>query len=139
MKAVEWADKFNAGVSSDEWAAILEEYGKETADLIALRSKNSDFKTKLSAMHGAVNEQRNKFRAVVGKVPNLAPERFEELLPLHAKEYVELKAKADKKPEEKKDEKDNNDGRTLVKQSTPNPNKKPFRPRNRFGGNPKAA
>jgi len=135
MKAVEWADKFNAGVSSDEWVSILEEYGKETADLIALRSKNSDFKTKLSAMHGAVNEQRNKFRAVVGKVPNLAPERFEELLPVHAKEYVDLKAKADKKPEEgKAEEKAGDDGRKIANQS-----KKPYHNRNRFGGKPKAA
>jgi hypothetical protein len=129
MKAVEWAEKFNAAVASDQWPAVLEEYGKETAELVALRSKSSDFKTKLSAMTGAVNEQRNKFRAVIGRVYGLTPEHFEALLPTHAKEYLDLKDKAEKKPEAAKEETTNEDGRKLA-----NAAGKKHPPRNRFGG-----
>lgn len=116
MKAVEWAGKFQAATTDEEVALVLEEYGQETADLIALRSKSSVDKSRLSAMEGAVGEQRNKFRAVVGKVPTLTPDKFEALLDTHAKEYVTLKAKAAVTPPAKPEGKgDNRDGRNFAK------------------------
>lgn len=91
MKAVEWSGKFQATTTPEELDVVLDEYGKETADLIALRSKSSVDKSRLSAMEGAVAEQRNKFRAI--KAPNVTPELFEPLLDKHAKEYLALKNK----------------------------------------------
>lgn len=116
MKAVDWAAKF-AGVTPEEWATVMEEYGVETAELIALRSKSSTDKSRLSAQAGAVQEQRTKFRAVTDKVPGLGLEKYDELLATHAKEYLDLKTKAEKKPEPVKDSKNGNDGRTLTNAS----------------------
>ena len=98
MKAVEWSAKFQATTSPEELSLVLDEYGKETADLIALRSKSSVDKSRLSAMDGAVAEQRNKFKAI--KAPGVTPELFEQLLDKHAKEYVNLKAQSLVKPVE---------------------------------------
>lgn len=126
MKAVDWAAKF-AGVTPEEWATVLEEYGVETAELIALRSKSSTDKSRLSAQAGAVQEQRNKFRAVADRVPGLGLEKYEELLATHAKEFLDLKTKAEKKPEPAKESKDGNDGRKLHTAG-----KKPDNRNNRF-------
>lgn len=129
MKAVEWSEKFQATTSPEELSLVLDEYGKETADLIALRSKTSVDKSRLSAMDGAVAEQRNKFRAI--KAPGVTPELFEPLLDKFAKDYVNLKAKSLVKPAETTPDARPVDGRKLTDRVNT------FKPRNQQRPSPK--
>jgi hypothetical protein len=92
MKAVEWADKFKAATTEDEVKLVLDEYGRETAELAAARSKTSSDVGRFGTMDGAINEQRNKFKAVIGRVPTLNLAQFEALLDVHVKEYFTAKA-----------------------------------------------
>ena len=114
MKAVEWAAKFQAATTPEEVALVLDEYGKETADLIAARTNKSVDKSRLPAMEGAVKEQQNKFRSITDRVPTLTPAMLDAVLETHAKDYLALKAKATKKPEEAKAEGEAKDGRTFA-------------------------
>lgn len=115
MKAVEWADKFKAATTEDETKLVLEEYGVETAELAATRSKTSSDIGRYSAMDGAINEQRNKFKAVISRVPTLTLVQFEALLDVHVKEYFVAKTVFEKAKAAKEkagnDPKNGNDGR----------------------------
>lgn len=92
MKAVEWVGKFQ----NVEVAEILAEYGKETADLVAVRTKTSKPETKLSAMEGAIKEQYNKFRSICQKVPALTENMFGDLVNAMIPEYNQLKQQSQK-------------------------------------------
>lgn len=95
MKAVEWAGKFEAAVTDEEKAVVLEEYGVETAELIKKRIGSSDQPPtvqRFPAMDGAVVEQRNKFRAINNKAQLVDLAAFEKLLETHAPAYAKLKA-----------------------------------------------
>lgn len=96
MKAVEWADKFKAATTEEEVKVVLDEYGVETAELAAARSKTSSDIGRFGAMDGAINEQRNKFKAVMSRVPTLTAAQFEALLDVHVKEYFAAKATFEK-------------------------------------------
>ncbi len=94
MKAVEWVEQFKTATTPEELALIMDEYGKETVELMVFRSKSSTEKSRLAAMDGAVNEQRNKFRAITGKVPAAVPTLFDDMLDKHAKDYTAAKTAA---------------------------------------------
>lgn len=97
MKAKEWAAKLEAGTTQEE---MLKEFGQETAELVAARTKTSTPESKLPAAEGAVREQQNKFRAICQKVPALNEAKFNELLAEAVPNYAKWQAEAEKKKKE---------------------------------------
>ena len=109
MKAVEWAGKFEAVPESEasiqeRFAEVLKEYGIETAELVAARTKNSNEKTKFLAADGAVRDQRTKFCAVCRRVPALTESLFDLILDAAVPDYKVWKAASQKKIEESVDD-----------------------------------
>ena len=102
MKAKEWIAKFEAIPISEQsveerFAEALNEYGEETAKLVAARTKTSTPSSKFSAAEGAVREQQSKFRAVAAKVGGLNDTVFENMLNKAIPEYSMWRAAASQK------------------------------------------
>ncbi len=111
MKATEWAEKFLAVPASEapveeRYAEVLKEFGAETAELVAARTKTSKPETRLGAAEGAVREQKSKFRAICGRVPALTEALFDSLLTVATPDYLAWKAAAEKKKVEKETKED---------------------------------
>lgn len=111
MKAVEWAAKFEAIPVSDappmeRFADVLKEFGVETAELVAARTKGSKQGAELPAADGAVREQKSKFRAICGRVPALTEAMFDLLLATAVPNFAVWQAAAQKKKVEKQPEDD---------------------------------
>lgn len=106
MKAAEWAVKFDAVPVSEapvkeRFADVLKEFGIETAELVANRTKTSKPESKLPAADGAIREQKTKFRAICGRVPALAEQMFDLLLKTAVPDYLVWQKAAQKKVEQK--------------------------------------
>jgi len=104
MKAVEWVAKFDAVPANEappqeRFAEVLKEFGVETAELVTTRTKNSLPETKFAAADGAVKEQKNKFRAICGRVPALTETLFDFLLATALPDFATWEAAAKKKAE----------------------------------------
>jgi uncharacterized protein YecA (UPF0149 family) len=111
MKAVEWAAKFDAVPASEapvaeRFADVLKEFGVETAELVATRTKTSQPESKLPAADGAVKEQRNKFRAICGRVPTLTEDMFDAVLAAAVPDFAVWQKAAEKKKVEQKPQDD---------------------------------
>ena len=102
MKAKEWVKKFESG---EELANLLKEYGVETAELVATRTKTSKPETMFPAAEGAVREQRVKFCAICTRVLTLKESMFDSVLATAIPEYDNwVKKAAQKKTEKPKDD-----------------------------------
>lgn len=77
MKAVEWLAKLQE--SGVDQKTVLEEFGKETADLVAARTANSNSNTKFFAAQGAIREQKQKFTSFSQKI-GLAANVFDKII-----------------------------------------------------------
>lgn len=79
MKAKDWAQKFlTVGIDNKE--LTCEDFAKETAELIAERTKNSHPLTVNAATEGALREQRQKWRAICKSVLWLRETAFDEIV-----------------------------------------------------------
>ena len=110
MKAVEWIAKFEAVPVSEapvgeRFADVLKEFGVETAELVAARTKNSKPESRLPAADGAIREQKSKFRAICGRVP-ITEALFDLLLITAVPDYIAWQTAAQKKPVEQKPQDD---------------------------------
>jgi len=106
MKAKEWVAKLQQ-VSTEgdvpveeRYAEFLKEYGEETANLLAERTKTSKPESRLPAAEGAVREQRNKFRSICA-VPLLTDALFDGLLATACPDYLKWVEAAKKKAQDK--------------------------------------
>jgi hypothetical protein len=111
MKAVDWVKKFEAvpevpseTPDSERFAEVLKEYGTETAELVAARTKTSKPGMQFPAADGAVREQRNKFRAVCGHIPTLTESMFDFLLATAVPDFAAWQKAAQKKVEKPRDD-----------------------------------
>jgi len=143
MKAYEWASKFSSATTDEEKSLVWDEFGKETAELIALRTKGTKDEQKLMVSEAAVREQRQKFRAMTGRVEGLTDEQFDQMLDKSCPEYrawQEAKRKAEEAREKAKaKEQENRDGRTFADNRGRRPHNKGGKPQhhnNRRGGKP---
>lgn len=148
MKAVEWAALFQAAATPEDTDKLLNDYGNELAELIEVRTKFSKDKSVQPAAQGAISESRNKFSALMGRVPSLNMGMFDLQVVRVAARFIPKPKQA----QEEKKEAENADGRNLVKKAGGNPNPKgngdnqnggkqlpqrgnrSFQSRNRFGG-----
>jgi hypothetical protein len=137
MKAHEWAAKFSAAETDDQKALVLDEFGKETADLITQRTKKSELNDRLMVAEGAIREQRQKYRAFAARV-GLSEEQFEDVITKSCTEYRSWQ-QAKKSAEEnrllaKQQEQENNDGRTFAHRRPTKPERRPQKPQPRKPG-----
>lgn len=75
MKARDWLPKFK-----ENYEAASAAFKEETEKLIAERTKKSKEKYTAAAKQGALQEQRNKWRAIAYWLPELNDEAFERML-----------------------------------------------------------
>jgi len=110
MKAKEWAEKFKAITEGDtpaRYADLLKEFGTETAELVAARTKTSQPESRFPAADGAIREQKSKFRSLCGcGIPGLTVEMFDQLLVTAVPDYFVWQKEAQKKAEKPKQEDD---------------------------------
>ena len=92
MKAIEWANKFNAAPGGDELAVVIEEFLQETNNLLKQRL-GKDFRLSRSTpsvMVAVLREQRQKWMAITKHCKIVNMEIFDTIIEIGFPEFLKL-------------------------------------------------